>query len=184
MAALHVENVTLRPLRFVEVAELARALVETSEAQIANRWREQALGYRELLAAELKGALVGTGRISESESPPRSLHLFALEVAPAWRDRGVGGAIVRWVVDEARRRGRRRVYLEVRIDNPARRLYHRLGFRRVGSAFVNAWWRFAPDGTRERVEETSYRMVRRVWGRVQSTGGRGQGDARSVSSEL
>ena len=188
MAALHVENVTLRRLGFSEIGELAGALVETSEAQIANRWREQALGYRELLAAELKGALVGTVSISESESPPRSLHLFALEVAPAWRDRGVGGAIVRWVVDEARRRGRRRVYLEVRIDNPARRLYHRLGFRRVGSDFVNAWWRFGADGTRERVEEPSYRMVRRVWGssssRVQSTGGRGQGDARSVSSEL
>src|SRR3989304_2319591 len=138
MAALHVENVSLRPLRFSEIGELAGALVETSEAQIANRWREQALGYRELLAAEGEGELGGTGSTSESERPPRSLHLFALEVAPAWRDRGVGGAIVRWVVDEARRRGRHRVYLAVRIDNPARRLYHRLRVRRGGSDFVHA----------------------------------------------
>lgn len=158
----------VRPLRREEIGALARVLVETSEAQIANRWREQELGYREVLVAEVRpaaggsGELAGTVSISESETPPRSLHLFALEVAPAWRRRGVGGAVLRWVLEEARRRGRRRVYLEVRVDNPARRLYHRLGFRRVGGPFVNAWWRFGPDGSRERVEEPSYRMVRRV----------------------
>jgi ribosomal protein S18 acetylase RimI-like enzyme len=92
----------------------------------------------------------------------RGVHLFALEVAQAWRNRGVGSEVVRWVVDEARRRGQRRVYLEVRLDNPARRLYHRLGFRRVGEPFINAWWRFQDDGSQERVEEESVRMVRRV----------------------
>jgi len=177
MAVLLAAAVVLRPLRESEIASLARALVETSEAQIENRWREQALGYRELLVAELdpstgsgrSGELVGTVSISESEGPWRqpggqagSLHLFALEVAPALRDRGVGGAIVSGVLEEARRRGRRRVFLEVRVDNPARRLYYRLGFRRVGPAFVNAWWRFLADGARERVEEVSYRMVKRV----------------------
>jgi ribosomal protein S18 acetylase RimI-like enzyme len=69
---------------------------------------------------------------------------------------------VRWVVDEARRRGQRRVYLEVRSDNPARRLYHRLGFRRVGASFINAWWRFEDDGSQVRVQEDSVRMIRRV----------------------
>jgi hypothetical protein len=54
------------------------------------------------------------------------------------------------------------VYLEVRIDNPARRLYHRLGFRRVGEPFINSWWRFEDDGSQLRVEEESVRMVRRV----------------------
>ena len=169
MAVLLAAAVVLRPLRESEIASLARALVETSEAQIENRWREQALGYRELLATEVEGELVGTVSISESEGPWRqpggqagSVHLFALEVAPALRDRGVGGAIVSGVLEEARRRGRRRVFLEVRVDNPARRLYYRLGFRRVGPAFVNAWWRFLADGARERVEEVSYRMVKRV----------------------
>ena len=149
---------------------LARAVRDsTTVGQVENRWREQELGYREVLVAAVAGELVGTVSISESEGPWRqpggqagSVHLFALEVAPALRDRGVGGAIVSGVLEEARRRGRRRVFLEVRVDNPARRLYHRLGFRRVGPAFVNAWWRFLADGTRERVEEVSYRMVKRV----------------------
>jgi ribosomal protein S18 acetylase RimI-like enzyme len=155
-------DVVVRPVRREELPALAEALVETSEAQLANRWREQELGYRELLVAEQAGAYVGTVSIGESESPPTSLHLFALEVALERRGQGIGGSIVRYVVDEARRRQRGSVYLEVRVDNPARRLYHRLGFRRTGADFVNTWWRFRPDGTRDRVDELSCRMVRRV----------------------
>jgi ribosomal protein S18 acetylase RimI-like enzyme len=156
------DQVLVRPVRRDELAALAAALVETSTAQLENRWREQELGYRELLVAVVGGDYVGTVSIGESESPPASLHLFALEVAPALRGQGIGGAIVRHVVEEARRRHRVAVYLEVRTDNPARRLYHRLGFRRSGADFVNGWWRFNPDGTRDRVEEVSCRMVRRL----------------------
>jgi ribosomal protein S18 acetylase RimI-like enzyme len=152
----------LRPLRLHEIEALAAAIPETSAAQLANRWREQDLGYRELLAAERDGALVGTVSIAETERPRRSLHLFALEVAAKCRNQGIGGEILRRVFDEARRRGRTRVFLEVRTDNPARRLYHRLGFRRVGPEFTNAWWQFNDDGTQTRMEETSVRMVKRV----------------------
>ena len=158
------EDVFVRPVRRDELAALAGALVETSAAQLENRWREQELGYRELLVAELSGEYVGTVSIGESESPATSLHLFALEVAPPRRGQGIGGAIVSYVIDEARRRRRLSVYLEVRVDNPARRLYHRLGFRRSGAEFVNTWWRFKADGSRDRVEELSCRMVRRVSG--------------------
>ncbi len=156
------QRVLVRALLPEEIEPLARALVETSEAQLQNRWQEQELGYRELLVAEVDGEMVGTVSINQRHARPGSLHLFALEVAPAVRSRGVGGAIVTYVVEEAQRRGLRRVYLEVRSDNRARRLYHRLGFRRVGPGFVNAWWRFNDDGTRERMEEYSYRMIRRV----------------------
>ncbi|HLF72364.1 MAG TPA: GNAT family N-acetyltransferase [Dehalococcoidia bacterium] len=149
----------IRRLRREEIPALAAAIGEISEAQIVNRWREQEMGYRELLVAEQDGELAGTVSIGEGES---TLHLFALEVAPALRRRGIGSAIVRHVIDVAWRRGLTRVYLEVRVDNPARRLYHRLGFRRVGPEFSNAWWRYLDDGTQERVEEPSIRMVKRV----------------------
>jgi ribosomal protein S18 acetylase RimI-like enzyme len=147
-----------------EIDTLATAVGDsTSRAQIEGRWREQALGYREILVAIVEGRIVGTVSIHETADPPASLHLFALDVAEGWRDRGIGTAIIRHVITEARRRGRRRVYLEVRTDNRSRRLYHRLGFRRVGRPFINAWWRSFDDGRRERVEEPSYRMVRRVF---------------------
>jgi ribosomal protein S18 acetylase RimI-like enzyme len=155
-------RVTLRKLLLAEIAELAEVIPETSDAQLANRWREQTMGYRELMVAEQDGELVGTVSIADASRPMNSLHLFALEVAAAKRNRGIGGEIVRWVVEEARRRGHERVFLEVRIDNPARRLYHRLGFRRIGPSFVNGWYRFNSDGTQDRVEEFSIRMVKRV----------------------
>jgi len=156
-------QVVLRRLRHEEIGALAQSLAgDPTEAQLENRWREQQVGFRELLVAEVDGALVGTVSISETELLPRALHLFALEVAPPWRNRGIGASIVRQVVSEAKRRRRGRVYLEVRVDNPARRLYHRLGFRRLGEPFVNPWWRYLDDGRQERVEELSLRMVRRV----------------------
>jgi ribosomal protein S18 acetylase RimI-like enzyme len=149
-------------MRLHDIDDLARVIPETSAAQLANRWREQGLGYRELLTAERDGEPVGTVSIAESMRPVKGVHLFALEVAEAQRNQGIGGDIVTWVVEEARRRGQKRVYLEVRTDNPARRLYHRLGFRRVGEPFVNAWWQFYDDGSQERMQEESVRMVRRI----------------------
>jgi ribosomal protein S18 acetylase RimI-like enzyme len=162
MTTLASSRVTVRRIQLAEIEELAETIPEVTEAQLANRWREQTLGYRELLVAERGGELVGTVSICETAEPRDSLHLFALEVSGAHRNEGIGAEIVNWVVDEARRRGLRRVYLEVRTDNPARRLYHRIGFRRIGPEFTNTWWYFNPDGSQTRMEEPSYRMVKRV----------------------
>jgi RimJ/RimL family protein N-acetyltransferase len=162
MTTLAAPQTIVRPLQFAEIPELAETIPEITEAQLQNRWREQSMGYRELMVAQRDGKLVGTVSISESVRPPQSMHLFALEVSEAHRNEGVGADIVRWVMDEARRRGLHRVHLEVRTDNPARRLYHRLGFRRVGRAFQNTWWLFNQDGTQTRIEEMSFRMVKRV----------------------
>ncbi len=161
-ASARVDGVKVRPLRREEIPSIAASIVEMSQAQFENRWIEQELGFREVYVAERQGDLVGTVSLSEKNSPPHSLHLFALEVAPRLRSQGIGRSIVEYVLGEARRRDRRRVYLEVRVDNPARRLYHRIGFRRVGPSFLNAWWLFAADGSRERIEEASVRMVKRV----------------------
>lgn len=162
MTLLAQTETTVRRMQFAEIAELAEKIPEITDAQLTNRWREQTLGYREFMVAERDGELVGTVSICESYRPPESMHLFALEVSAAHRNGGIGADIVSWVVEEARRRGLRRVFLEVRTDNPARRLYHRLGFRRVGSEFTNSWWYFNRDGSQTRVDELSFRMVKRV----------------------
>lgn len=53
-------------------------------------------------------------------------------VVPAARRRGVGDAVMRAVLDEARRLGLDEVWLEVLVQNePARRLYEELGFEHV-----------------------------------------------------
>jgi ribosomal-protein-alanine N-acetyltransferase len=54
-------------------------------------------------------------------------------VAPKAQGRGLGGLLLQALLDEAARRRKTRVSLEVRADNePAQRLYQRFGFRTAG----------------------------------------------------
>lgn len=57
-----------------------------------------------------------------------------VSVHPAWRGRGIAGALMRAALDEIATRGESWIGLEVRTDNlVARRLYEHLGFREVGT---------------------------------------------------
>jgi len=61
------------------------------------------------------------------------LHVNNVAVAPAYRGRGAGTALIREVLREGARMGARRATLEVRRSNEAaRRLYERLGFTVTG----------------------------------------------------
>jgi ribosomal-protein-alanine acetyltransferase len=56
-----------------------------------------------------------------------------IAVAPGARRHGLGRALMNALVSEARRRGARQVFLEVRADNPgAQSLYRSLGFEEIG----------------------------------------------------
>jgi ribosomal-protein-alanine N-acetyltransferase len=62
------------------------------------------------------------------------IHINNVAVRPQFRGQGMGTAIMRHVLDEARRLGARRATLEVRASNEgARRLYERLGFYVAGA---------------------------------------------------
>ncbi len=52
-------------------------------------------------------------------------------VVPAWRGRGLGGALLDTLIVAAREAGSVALSLSVELDNPARRLYERLGFCQV-----------------------------------------------------
>ena len=57
------------------------------------------------------------------------IHINNVAVRPQFRGQGIGTALMRHVLAEARRLGARRATLEVRSSNTdARRLYERLGF--------------------------------------------------------
>ncbi|HEU0114316.1 MAG TPA: GNAT family N-acetyltransferase [Thermomicrobiales bacterium] len=60
-----------------------------------------------------------------------ALFIADIEILPEWRGRGLGGAIVAALADEAGRRGLPTT-LQVLKVNPAVRLYRRLGFAVVG----------------------------------------------------
>jgi ribosomal-protein-alanine acetyltransferase len=56
-----------------------------------------------------------------------------IAVAPHARRRGLGRALMLALIGEARHRGAREVFLEVRADNPgAQTLYRALGFEEIG----------------------------------------------------
>jgi ribosomal-protein-alanine N-acetyltransferase len=61
------------------------------------------------------------------------IHINNVAVLPEYRGRGMGSAVLRHVLQEARRLGASRATLEVRGSNTgARRLYERLGFHVAG----------------------------------------------------
>ena len=73
---------------------------------------------------------------------------ITIGVKPQMRGQGVGGMLLGALIGEATRRGAG-LCLNVRHDNPARRLYERLGFRLVPGS-----------GVPNRVGGTSFGMIR------------------------
>jgi len=65
------------------------------------------------------------------------VNIHDLCVHKDWRNRGVGNALLEVVAQEAIHRGCCKVTLEVRDDNPAKRLYERCGFK---SGDVAMWF--------------------------------------------
>ncbi len=71
---------------------------------------------------------VAIGRLSVDRTTP-NLHLVEISLAPEWRGRGVGGALLAQLQNEVRRGLGARVILNVERTNVgAQQLYRRLGF--------------------------------------------------------
>jgi ribosomal protein S18 acetylase RimI-like enzyme len=73
---------------------------------------------------------------------------LAIGVRPEARGRGVGGLLLRALLAEAGRQGIVQVSLSVEADNPAQRLYERMGFERIGRE-GNAWTMVARSAGRK-----------------------------------
>jgi ribosomal-protein-alanine N-acetyltransferase len=71
------------------------------------------------------GFYLSRGLFDEEE-----LLLFA--IAPESRRRGLGHALLRQFIENARQRGKKRLFLEMRRNNPAGILYASHGFQAVG----------------------------------------------------
>jgi len=68
--------------------------------------------------------------LSRSILDEEELLLFA--IAPEWRRRGLGRTLLIQFIASARQRGKRRLFLEMRRNNPAGILYAAHGFRPIG----------------------------------------------------
>ncbi|MFC4910719.1 ribosomal protein S18-alanine N-acetyltransferase [Actinomadura gamaensis] len=85
---------------------------------------------RHYVVAEEDGEIVGYAGLAAAAD---QADVQTIGVRADLRGRGIGAALLTELLDEAVRRGSAQVFLEVRADNdPARRLYERFGFVRVG----------------------------------------------------
>jgi predicted GNAT family N-acyltransferase len=80
--------------------------------------------------AESQGEPVGTGRLLPDG------HIGRMGVLPAWRNKGVGSAILNELVAMAGERGMQRLVLHAQTH--ARAFYERHGFRVEGEEFIEA----------------------------------------------
>lgn len=153
--------VIIREMRGEDIEPLAEAL-DWPWRQIDRRWQELVAKWREMFVAEIDGRAVASVSINERPEQPGLLHLFALDVAPSLRNRGIGTQLIEYVEAESRRRGLDGVYLEVAVTNAnARRLYERLGYKQQGVQFVAQWNITQDDGTVEERIEDMVRLVKR-----------------------
>jgi GNAT superfamily N-acetyltransferase len=120
------------------LAEGAAHTVRATETD----WRRDMSGPQPrfvAVVAETDGILIGMAILVERYSPAWIGPLMAIDaifVTPAHRRRGVGKALLARAAAEAVRRGVPFVELMVRAQNPARRLYERVGFEPVRGAIT------------------------------------------------
>jgi ribosomal protein S18 acetylase RimI-like enzyme len=114
--------------------EIEMALVPWDDAQkeafLRQQFDAQRLHYRRFYPEADYDVILRDGRPIGRLYLDRGKDLWnMLEIAllPAYRSAGLGGALIRAVLDEAGTAGKT-VHLHVEAFNPAQRLYHRLGF--------------------------------------------------------
>ncbi|MEE4540270.1 MAG: GNAT family N-acetyltransferase [Erythrobacter sp.] len=93
---------------------------------------------RALRCAEPAGFVLTRQALDEEE-------LLLIAIAPPFRRRGLGAALIDRLFDAARARGTCRIVLEMRRENPAVHLYKKLGFEPIGER--REYYRLA-DGSR------------------------------------
>ena len=148
LAALHrrypvkvmasIEKLDLAPARLSEAARIADMSRRWIEHGLVWRYRPEAIARKirdsetEVVVARGVGVARGFAAMEFHFDACRA-HLVLLAVEPAYRRRGVGGSLFRWLDDMARLAGITRIELELRADNQeARAFYECLGFRATG----------------------------------------------------
>ena len=103
---------------------------------------------------------------SEAVDGEKRAYFFGFRIRDAWRNRGIGSYLMRFVEGDLSRRGFHTITLNVAKDNvDALRLYQRLGYKIVGS-HAGKWSYVDEQGVIQHVNEPSWRMIRRIVDKV------------------
>ena len=119
----------------VDIAAVERVMGEAFEPRFGEAWtRSQCLGILGmpgvwLTLARVDGQIAG---FALARAILDEAELLLLATSPDHRRRGIGAALLRSIVSEARGRGVAKMHLEVRAGNGAIELYRSHGFTKVG----------------------------------------------------
>ena len=114
--------------RDIPVLALLEQELFAQDAWSAQTWWAELAGRprRAYVVGEHGGAVVGYAGVDRGGEVA---DVMTIAVASAAQSRGLGAALMDWLIAEARRGGARHLMLEVRADNvAAQRLYSKAGF--------------------------------------------------------
>jgi predicted GNAT family N-acyltransferase len=126
---------TVRPVNWLASREALRAVRHTVFVKEQNvpeelEWDDADDRAYHVLATAVDGKPIGTGRLR------LDCHIGRMAVVKSWRGRGVGSAILKLLIDFARREGCAEVRLHAQTH--ALEFYARFGFTPVGERFDEA----------------------------------------------
>ncbi|MFB9326040.1 GNAT family N-acetyltransferase [Paenibacillus aurantiacus] len=124
---------------------------ETMQQQFLNmQWTARQHSYSlqypaaEQLILHVRDERVGQALVNRTDS---NLTLVDITVLPAYRGLGIGTAFIQELLSEAEA-GAKNIHLSVLPDNPALRLYERLGFNKIESSSLHIQMVWSPVPTR------------------------------------
>jgi len=144
-----VDSITLRPVQAIDLEFLFQVYASTrtdelsvvpwspseKEAFLRQQFEAQHRHYRSAYAdgqfSIVSAGSEDIGRLYVWRGPGE-LRIIDIALLPAWRGRGMGGQLIRALLDEGAAAGLR-VSIHVEQHNPALRLYQRLGFKPVSN---------------------------------------------------
>jgi predicted GNAT family N-acyltransferase len=126
---------TIREANWADDSEALRAIrqtvfVEEQHVPPELEWDEIDAQCLHALAVDSTGTAIGCGRLLENGKIGR------MAVLPGWRDRGVGSALLRFLMGVAQSRGCTECHLDAQTG--AVDFYHRHGFAAEGEEFLDA----------------------------------------------
>lgn len=105
----------------------------TTDHLSRRQYRRHLLGNSAIVLAAVEAGIVLGNAVGFLRSDHDIARLYSIAVSDAARGRGLGALLLAAMEREAKRRGAKRMRLEVRQDNDAAiRLYERRGYRRIG----------------------------------------------------
>lgn len=104
---------------------ITTAFGQSGEATLVDALRRDGDLWLSLVAEDEQGEIIGHIALSRLKSPKDALALAPVSVAPDRQGEGIGGALIRQAIEEARRAGEALIFV---LGEPA--YYTRFGFSR------------------------------------------------------